>query len=96
MSEYFLIWTLHPMYYYYHCFFLLQDLSLVAQADLELLIFLPQSPKCWEYSCVSPCPSGIILNPLQVMFFFLLAVWGLKSRLGWQSNSSARAFVLEV
>jgi hypothetical protein len=25
-----------------------------------------------------------------------LAVWGLKSRLGWQSNSSARASVLEV
>jgi hypothetical protein len=28
----------------------------VAQADLELMILLSQSPKCWDYRCVALHP----------------------------------------
>jgi hypothetical protein len=35
------------------CLFLRQGLThYVVQADLELMILLPQPPKCWDYSCV--------------------------------------------
>jgi hypothetical protein len=40
---------LHPKSFFF--FFLRQDLS-KAQADLELSIFLPQLPECWDYRCV--------------------------------------------
>jgi hypothetical protein len=42
---------------HYHCayFFIFGTRSYyVAQADLELVIFLLQPPKCWDYSCVPP------------------------------------------
>jgi hypothetical protein len=42
----------------------------VAQAGLELVILLPQPPKCWNYRCVPPhsasehlfCVCGVILR----------------------------------
>jgi hypothetical protein len=36
----------------------------VAQAGLELMILLPQTPECWDYSHMPPCP---------VVMAFLLA-----------------------
>jgi hypothetical protein len=29
----------------------------VAEASLELVTFLPQSPKCWDFRHVPPCPA---------------------------------------
>ena len=34
--------------------------SYVAQASLEVTIFLPQSLKCWDYRCAQPLPTGNI------------------------------------
>jgi hypothetical protein len=35
----------------------------IAQARLKLVVLLPQPPKCWDYSIVSP-----------ILFYFLSAV----------------------
>jgi hypothetical protein len=32
----------------------------VAQTGLELEIPLPQSPECWDFRLVPPCPSNIL------------------------------------
>lgn len=34
----------------------------VAQADLELVILLPQPPVCWDCRHVPPCPADLIPN----------------------------------
>jgi hypothetical protein len=34
----------------------------VAQADLELLILLPQPPECWNYRRELPCLAEILNN----------------------------------
>lgn len=36
--------------------------SLIAKADLELLIFLPPPSKCWVYRCSSTCMDIFILT----------------------------------
>jgi hypothetical protein len=49
--------SLHP----WNVVVLSQVLTIVAQAGLELLIFLCQSPECWNYRCVSPYPASSLL-----------------------------------
>lgn len=36
-----------------------------AQADLEIVIFLPQPPKCWYYRCTTMCAPKIVSIHLQ-------------------------------
>jgi hypothetical protein len=58
----------------YHPFIFLETGShYVAQAGLELVFFLPQCPKCLDYTYAPPCMSLVI--------FFFLAVWELNLEL---------------
>jgi hypothetical protein len=43
--------------------FLLRQSCFVAQISLELAIFLPQPPECWDYRCAPPCPAYWPLFP---------------------------------
>jgi hypothetical protein len=38
------------------------EFGYVVQAGLILIVFLPQSPKCWDYRYVPPCPTGGIIK----------------------------------
>jgi hypothetical protein len=52
-----------------------QDLY-VAQADLEVSIFLPQPLECWDYRCVTPYP--VFISLFRNLGFSFEKFWSLK------------------
>lgn len=47
-----------PLLSYVLIFFLIQiNYHLIIETNLELPVFLPWPPKCWDYGQVPPCPA---------------------------------------